>query len=106
MKIYCFGNEYIENDKLAKELADKLNIKGIEFIKCNKIEDILNEKGTIYIMDVVKGIKEPTIIRDINQLKNRKTLSCHDFDLNFFLKLLKGLNKIQKVIIIGLPMED
>lgn len=104
MKIYCFGNEYIKDDKLAKELADKLKIPNIQFIKCNKIEDILEENGTIYIMDVVKGIKEPTIITDINQLVNRTTISCHDFDLQFFLKLLKGLDRIDKVVIIGLPM--
>ena len=104
MKIYCFGNEYIKNDKLAKELGDNLKIPNIEFIKCDKIEQILEEKGIIYIMDVVKGLKKPTIITNIDMLKNRSTISCHDFDLQFFLKLMKGLDKINEVIIIGLPM--
>lgn len=106
MNIYCFGNEYIKNDKLAKEIADKIKIPNINFIKCNKIEDILDEKGTIYILDVMKGINEITIIKDPDQLYIGKKVSCHDFDLGFFLKLLKKLNKIQYVVIIALPMQQ
>ena len=105
MKVYCFGNEYIKEDALAIELASILKINDIEFIKCDSIEPILEEKGTIYIMDVVKGINEITLINDINLLKNRKCVSCHDFDLQFFLKLLKEMDRIKDVVIIGLPMK-
>lgn len=104
-RIYCFGNQYIKEDSLALTLANKLNIPNVEFIKCESIEPILEAKGTIYILDQVKGIKEITLITDIDKLKNRKCVSCHDFDLQFFLKLLKKLDRIKEVIIIGLPMD-
>jgi len=106
MKIYCFGNQYVEQDSLALKLADILKIPNIELIKCQTIEPILDADSPLYIMDQVKDIKEITIITDVNKLKNRNTISCHDFDLQFFLKLLTKMNKIKEVVIIGLPMQD
>lgn len=103
MKVYCFGNEFLENDKLAKELADKLKVPGIEFIKCDSVDTLFDVKGTLYIMDVVRGLKEVTIIKDVDKLKSGKKLTCHDFDLGYFLQLMKKLGKIQEVVIIGLP---
>ena len=33
MKIYCFGNEFIKEDSLAKKLADEIKIKGLSLLK-------------------------------------------------------------------------
>jgi Ni,Fe-hydrogenase maturation factor len=105
-KVYCFGNEHIQNDKLAKEVAGKLNVPGIEFVMCDSVDEIFDAKGTIYIMDVVKGLKEPTIIKGTDHFKLCPKISCHDFDLSYFLKLLQKMGKINDVVIIGLPMLD
>ncbi len=106
MKVYCFGNEFMKNDALAKELADKLKVPGVEFVKCDNVEMLFEEKGTIYIMDVVKELKEITIITDLDKFKVGETLTCHDFDLGYFLKLMQKMGSIQEVVIIGLPQID
>ncbi|MEE9525519.1 MAG: hypothetical protein V3V78_02830 [Candidatus Woesearchaeota archaeon] len=102
-KILCFGNEFLKQDSLAKELADELEIPNYKFIKCNSVNDILESKGDLIIMDVVKDIKQVKIITDIDQLKANKLYSLHDFDLGFFLKLLKETGKIKTIKIIGIP---
>lgn len=103
-QVYCFGNEFVEGDSLAKQIADKLKIEGFEFIKCDS-PDILLDKKDILIMDVVKGIKKPIVIEDINQLKEKRLCSLHDFDLGFFLQLLNEIGKLGKIKIIGIPQE-
>ena len=104
MKVYCFGNEFLENDSLAKEIADEISVSGVEFVKCESPEEIFSEKGQIVILDVVEGISEAILIEDIDQLKDNKIISLHDFDLSFFLKLKKEIGEIKKIKIIGIPM--
>jgi Ni,Fe-hydrogenase maturation factor len=112
MKIYCFGNLDIKEDKVALELADELNddteltLKGFEFVKTTNPDFFLNENyldTKIIIIDVVKGIENIKIINDLDELKTTKTTTMHDFDLGNTLKLLKELGKIKEVIIIGIP---
>jgi len=102
MKIYCFGNEFIKQDSLAKKLADEIKIKGIEFVKADSLEGI---DGDIVILDVVKGIKDVTIIDDVEKIKEFHPISAHDFDIGTELKLRKAIGGIGKVIIIGVPMK-
>lgn len=104
MKIYCFGNEFVKEDALAQTIVNDINIDGVTFIKTDRPEVLLEEQGEVVILDVVKGINKLTIITDIDQLKERNILSLHDFDLGFFLKLMKEAGTITKVHIIGLPM--
>ena len=61
------------------------------------------EEDEILILDVVKGIKEPIVIKNIAQIKTNKMLSLHDFDLGFFLNLMKGMGINKKIKIIGVP---
>ncbi len=103
-KIYCFGNEFVDGDSLAKKLADRLSVEGFEFIKCDS-PDILMDNKDILIMDVVRGINRPIMIEDINQLKDKKIVSLHDFDLSFFLQLLQQIGQLGKIKIIGIPPE-
>lgn len=103
-KIYCFGNEFLEDDKLAKQLADQLTIEGYEFIKVDDFFQIIGKDKNLIIMDVVQGIKEPTKITDTNQLKSGKKISLHDFDLTEMLKLLKKVNNVSFTII-GIPQK-
>ena len=102
MKILVFGNEFLEQDSMAKRLADEIGSD--KFVKCDRVEDILKYDDFI-IMDVVEGIDKVMIIDDVNKLKANKLVSLHDFDLGFFLKLLKETGKLDKVKIIGIPQK-
>jgi len=101
MKVLCFGNEFVEQDSLAKKLAGELKIDGVEFIKCDSLEGI---KGDITILDVVKGLNEVKLI-PLEKIKDFHPVSMHDFDLGTELKLRKAVNEINKVTIIGIPMQ-
>ncbi len=104
IKIFCFGSEFKNDDvafKLSKILQKKN--KNINFIIANSPTDILNAKDDIIILDVVKGIKEVKLITDTNKLELCNSVTCHDLDLGFYLKLLKETGKINNVKIIGLP---
>jgi Ni,Fe-hydrogenase maturation factor len=103
MRFYCFGNECLEYDSLAKEIISELHIPGIEFIKCDSPDEILLEQEQINILDVVEKIDEVMIINDIGILRDNKISSLHDFDLQFFLKLMKETGQIKKVRIVGIP---
>ncbi len=107
--ILCFGNPYINEDNLALCVADLLSkesIKGIEIVKCISPEEILNYLDKEFlILDVVKGAKDVVIIEDIDMLRSDSKVSMHDFDLGFFLKLMKETGKLDKVRIIGIPQK-
>jgi len=100
MKILCFGNEFVEEDSLAKELADELEIDGVEFIKCDSLDGI---KGDIIILDVVKNLDDVRLI-PLDKVKDFHPVSMHDFDLGTELKLRKSIGEIKDVTIIGIPM--
>ncbi len=101
-KLYVFGNEFLEEDKFAREVSTYLN--NFEIVNCRSPDDLLDsDEKEILILDVVKGIKKPIIIEDINQLKSKNMLSLHDFDLGFFLNLMKGMGINKKIKIIGVP---
>ncbi len=105
--LLCFGNELIEQDSLAKKLADKIKMKDVEVIKCNDPEECFEafRKKEIFILDVVKNLKEVKLIKDLNKLKTHSLDTLHDFDLAFFLKLMKETGQMKDIKIIGIPME-
>ena len=103
MKILCFGNEYVKGDDLALKLADSLNISGVEFVKCQSLQDLEQVNDDVAIIDTVIGINKVEVINNIDDLELGKMYSLHDFDLGFHLKLMKELGKIKSVKIIGVP---
>ena len=104
--VLCFGNEFIKEDALAKEIADEITIPNVEFKKCDSVGDVFAYKDyNIFIMDVVKNAKDVMVFDDIDKLNAPQLYSLHDFDLSFFLKLMKGIGKMNKIKIIGLPMK-
>lgn len=123
MKIYVFGNKDDKKDKIALEVFEKLekeikspylasarvpslNKEGekVKFVEVKPNEDLPFE-GDVVIMDVVWGLKEVSLISDIDKFDLGPKNSVHDFDLSFQLKYLKKLGKIKSVRIIGLPLE-
>lgn len=64
------------------------------------------EKDEIFIVDTVEGLSEIKILDEsaIDKLSCTANSSVHDYDLGFQLKYLKKLGKINKIKILGIPM--
>ena len=76
-----------------------------EFVKSDNPQDILDAGyDKITIIDVAKGIKKARIL-SIDELKTRKIVTLHDFDLGFFLQIMKESGVVQDIKIIGIPEE-
>ena len=103
MKVFCFGNEFVKEDSLAKRIADELKIEGVEFVKCESTAEFIRQEGKI-ILDVVAGLEEPRML-NVDDLVEPKMCSLHDFDLGYELKLLKEMGELGEVKIIGIPMK-
>jgi len=106
--VLCFGNEFVEMDRLPITLYKELKgtIPNVDFVLCeslNEIMDYLNRER-VFILDTVKGIKDVSIIDDLQILKERKIYTLHDFDLSLYLKLIDKVKKIKNLKIIGIPM--
>ena len=103
-KILVFGNPYLKQDNLAVRVGKKLKVKGFEVVNCSSPDDLLNhDLSNSIILDVAQGISKVTFFTDIDSLEFSVIFSLHDFDLGFFLKLLKETGKVKKVNIIGVP---
>jgi len=103
MKILCFGTKLVENDDTALKVCELLrnDFAGMEFIICDDPSEILKHADGAIILDVVKGIDHVQFIDD-DLLKDRDLYTLHDFDLGFFIKLVKGIGG-PKTKILGLP---
>ena len=105
-KILVFGNPYLKEDNLAVRVAKKLDLKGFELVYCTNPDDLLNhELENSIILDVAKGIDKIDVFDDLESLEFSVIFSLHDFDLSFFLKVLKEAGKIDKIRIIGIPQD-
>ncbi|MFH1316221.1 MAG: hypothetical protein ABII01_01765 [Candidatus Woesearchaeota archaeon] len=102
--LYVFGNEHLEFDSFATKVAERFD--NVNIIKCHSPDMLLNiDQEKLTILDVVKNIKNPLIIEDVSQIRASHIMSLHDFDLGFFLNLLKEVGMEKKVRIIGVPPE-
>jgi len=109
MKILVFGNELVREDSLAVKLIPRLQkeFPDIEFKHIDPCENLEAEieQGKLTIIDVMQGIKKVIVIKDIEQIKQDKIYSMHDFDLAFNLKILHKIGKLKEVEIIGIPWD-
>lgn len=103
MKILCLGNEFLEEDSLAKKVGLQLSMSGVEVINIKdsfQLMEWLNKNQETILIDVVRGLKQTRIL-GLDELKNSKIMSAHDFDAGFILKLLKP----GKIKLIGIPQQ-
>jgi Ni,Fe-hydrogenase maturation factor len=102
LKVLCFGNFHFEKDMLALKVGRKLKgkMKGIEFIECGINEEMLFEAKDAVILDVVEGIGRVEFIEP-EELKTANTVTAHDIDVSFYVKLLAKTGK--KMRILGIP---
>ena len=105
--IHIFGNPMLDFDNLPIRVAPKLRklFPNINFVVADPNENIEPLNGELTIIDAVEGIDKVMLIDDLRQLKTEKIYSLHDFDLAFNLKLLQKIGKLNKIKIIGVPME-
>src|SRR3989344_6941351 len=104
LNVYILGNILLKEDSLPLRLLPRLKtlFKNISFIHLDPTENIPEEDHLILI-DTILDTDQIKIIKDINRIQSSPSYSLHDYDLAFNLKLMKKLNKIDKVTIIGLP---
>jgi len=103
--VYCFGNPLLKEDRLPLELIPQLckEFPRIDFVGANSPDEI-EEKNEITIIDTAEGIKEVTMLTDVDALCPNRTCSLHDFDLGMTLKLMQKMGKLKKVRIFCIPM--
>ncbi len=105
-KVLVFGNPYLKEDNLAVRIGNKLELPGFKIEMCSRPDDLLNhDLESSFLLDVAKGIDKVELFDDIDSLEFSVIFSLHDFDLGFFLKLLKEAGKLEKVNIIGIPLD-
>ncbi len=105
MKILVFGNPLVKKDSLPIKFLPKIRkaFPNIEFIEFDPTENLEKQGKNLTIIDTVKDIKKVTIINSIEKIITNKIYSMHDFDLGYNLKILKKLDLIDSVKIIGIP---
>jgi Ni,Fe-hydrogenase maturation factor len=106
MKILAFGNPLVEEDSLVLKILPKLRkeFPEIEFEEVDPTEGLDKHGKDLILLDVVQGIDKVMMIDSVEQLQTNKIYSMHDFDLAYNLKILKKLDLIDSVKIIGVPM--
>jgi hypothetical protein len=99
--VLAFGSD---NDKQAWELSERIRgeFPGTKFINTDRPDDILRERGSVLIIDVVRNLERAEML-GIDDLGERQPFSLHDFDLGFFLKLMKKSGMLEDMRIIGIP---
>ncbi len=118
MKIFVFGSEIVEKDKLAFKIADAIiamrDAEGaknnIQFIKCTDPEEMLElpkaelEGQDVAVLDAAKGIKDvqPLLIDDFQP---KGIFTIHDFNLGLYLKLLQTTGEVRNIRIVGIPYD-
>ncbi len=105
--LLVFGNEYLKEDNMAIKIAEELKLNNIDIKRCYSVDSIFNyyDYEKIFVLDVVKNIDKATLIEDIDKIKEHALFSLHDFDLGFFLKLMKELGTLKEIKIIGIPQK-
>jgi len=104
MKIYVVGNSLVLEDSIPLQLLIKLKKKfpHVQIEEVDPNENFIPEHGSI-IIDTVKGIDRTTVYDSLEVFEATHSVSPHDYDLGFHLKLLQKLHKILSVRIIGIP---
>lgn len=108
MKVFCLGNEYFENDSYAIKLCRTLKSSPFNPIECQSADTFLEEvKGEkkICIIDVVKGIDDVKLLKQ-NDIRTNNLKTAHDFDIGFFMSLLKEMGELAEITIIGIPQRE
>jgi hypothetical protein len=104
MKLLLFGNPALPSDNLAIKVGKGLEKDGHTILQLENPLGLLELDLKEYvILDVAYGIKKVTLIDNVDKLVLGRLCSLHDFDMAYFLKLLRRLGKLEKVRILAIP---
>ncbi|RME53850.1 hypothetical protein D6783_00570 [Candidatus Woesearchaeota archaeon] len=108
-ELFVFGNEWVERDSGAYCVVKELEKRGVLCTHVKDPQELLPrlERGDrVVILDVAEGVEEPVVVERLDLLETGRVSSLHDFDLAFFLKLLKevGVVKEEQVTIVAVPV--
>lgn len=104
MKLLVFGNPAIPADNLAVKVGKALEKEGIGVLHLEDPLGLLALNLDDYlILDVAERIAEPRILTNLDNLNLGRLCSLHDFDMAYFLKLMKATGKLDRVRILALP---
>jgi hypothetical protein len=109
MKVYVFGNQNLEFDNNATNVATSIgnSLSDVDFVTVKLNQDLpFDNKQDVVLMDVVEGLTDVRLIEgdELAKIILPPRTTAHDFDLGFQLKYLKKLGKLGQIKIIGLPM--
>ena len=106
-KILVFGNRMLKNDSMPILLMPGLQerFSSVEFKEFDPNENLEREGRDLNIIDTIDGIDRVVLITDIDSIQRSPSVSMHDFDLGYSLKLLKKLKLLDSVRIFGVPMK-
>ena len=106
MIVYVFGNLDLDFDSIPCSILPRLKEKfpKIEWRTKDPNELDVYANDSLIIIDTVKGINKVDVIDATDISVNKKMITVHDFDLFFYLKLIKKIKKNIGIYIIGIPM--
>jgi hypothetical protein len=104
MKVYLVGNPLVNKDSLPILIKPCLQktFPRVLFEEIDPIENFVPEEGSI-IIDTVIGLRFPTWFDSIDAFVTKSSVNVHDYDLGFHLALLKKMNKLNSIRILGIP---
>lgn len=103
MKVLVFGNPHLPDDSLAIAVSKKISLEGVSFQHSENLNDLLEEDYDA-ILDVAYGVPRVVVLDDLELLREHKLVSLHDYDVAFFLKLMKAMGKLDAVKIVAIPI--
>lgn len=103
--VYIVGNPAVANDSVPYRILPNLRevFPDVEFREADPNENFVPEEGSI-IIDTVEGIDAVRSFNSLDDFAVHHTISPHDYDLAFHLRVLQKLHKIGSVTILGIPM--
>ncbi len=107
VRFFAAGNPALPDDSLAIKLAELID--DIEFEPLDDPLTLLEISEPTVILDVAKGVKEPTWIHasESKRLERaRRMVSLHDFDLQFVLNMGSALGELPDIWILAVPLGD
>jgi hypothetical protein len=104
--IYILGNSLVKKDSIITNILPKLQkiFPDIVFIHFDPTENIeFSNINTLIIIDATENIKNVTIFDSLEYFELSPRFSVHDYDLSLDLNILKKLDKLKNIYIIGVP---
>ena len=103
-KIIVFGNPALPYDNLALKVGEMLRKEGFSVQHLDDPLELLKiDFARCVILDVAYGIDAARLLTDVDRLVLGRLSSLHDFDMAYFLKMMKQLGKLGAVRIIAIP---